>query len=69
MRDVRSYCGILLDNNNRQPICRLQFNRSTKYLSLFHNDDEERVRVDDVDDIYGYADQLNAAAAKYMRDE
>ena len=69
MRDVRSYCGILLDNNNRQPICRLQFNRSTKYLSLFHNDDEERVRVDDVDDIYGYADQLKAEAAKYMRDE
>jgi hypothetical protein len=26
MRDTRSYCGILLDNNNRRPIARLRFN-------------------------------------------
>ena len=65
IRDVRSYCGILLDDNNRQPICRLRFNRSTKYLSLFHNDNEERVPVDNVDDIYKYANELKATAAKY----
>ena len=64
MRDVRSYCGILLDDNNRQPICRLRFNRSTKYLSLFHTDDEERVRVDDVDDIYKYAKRAKASGSE-----
>lgn len=30
MRDVQSYCGILLDDNNRKPICRLHFNSSKK---------------------------------------
>lgn len=68
MRDVRSYCGILLDDNNRQPICRLHFNRSTRYLSLFHGDEEERVRIETVDDMYKYAGELKAAAAKYLKD-
>ena len=26
MRDTKSYCGILLDDNNRKPVCRLHFN-------------------------------------------
>jgi hypothetical protein len=35
MRDTKSYCGILLDDNNRKPICRLLFNGSQKYLGVF----------------------------------
>ena len=34
VRDTKSYCGILLDDNNRKPICRLHFNSSQKYLGL-----------------------------------
>ncbi len=30
MRDAQSYCAILLDDNNRKPICRLRFNNSEK---------------------------------------
>ena len=69
MRDVRSYCGILLDDNNRQPICRLRFNRSKKYLSLFHAEDEERVTIESVDDIYQYAVQLKQAVANYLEED
>ena len=69
IRDVRSYCGILLDDNNRQPICRLHFNRSTKYLSLFDGGSEERVAIESVDDIYRYASELKAAVAKYDSDD
>ena len=69
MRDVRSYCGILLDDNNRQPICRLRFNTAIKYLSLFHSDNEQRVRIETVDDIYKYADEIKAATAKYVKAE
>ena len=69
IRDVRSYCGILFDDNRRQPICRLHFNRSVKYLGLFHGEDEERVRIDSVDGIYKYADQLNAAVVKYLQED
>jgi len=38
-RDTHSYFGILLDDNNRKPICRLHFNRKQKYVSIF---DQER---------------------------
>ena len=27
-RDTKSYCGILVDDNNRKPLCRLHFNRT-----------------------------------------
>ena len=30
-RDTKSYFGILIDDNNRKPICRLHFNASQKY--------------------------------------
>ena len=61
MRDVRSYCSVLLDDNNRKPICRLRFNRSQKYIGLFNNQrEEEIVPIDGIDDIYQYADRLKA---------
>lgn len=36
-RDTQSYFGILLDDNNRKPICRLHFNSTNKYIELFNN--------------------------------
>jgi hypothetical protein len=66
MRDVRSYCGILLDNNNRKPICRLHFNAPQKQLGLFdENKREERVPIQDVDDIYGHAERIKATVSFY----
>jgi hypothetical protein len=65
IRDVRSYCGILLDDNNRQPLCRLHFNRSVKYVSFFPEGKEEREKIETVDDIYNYADKLKASATYY----
>src|SRR5690606_2517425 len=38
MRDAQSYCAVLLDNNNRKPICRLRFNNEQKLkLGLFND--------------------------------
>lgn len=65
MRDQKSYCGILADNNNRRPLARLHFNRSTKYLGLFDGDAEERIAIDDLDDIYTHAERLRQTAIKY----
>ncbi len=65
MRDVQSYCGILLDDNNRKPICRLNFNSAQKYVSFFDTEKEERVPIGDLDDLYKYADRLKAAVTKY----
>ncbi len=65
-RDTLSYFGILLDDTNRQPICRLHFNRSQKYISLFgENKEKERVPIDNLNDIYGLSDQLKATIAYY----
>jgi predicted type IV restriction endonuclease len=65
-RDTKSYFGILLDDNNRKPICRLHFNRAQKYLGLFNQDkQEERIALEQVEDIYLYAERLRATARQY----
>jgi len=65
MRDTKSYCGILLDDNNRKPICRLRFNTSQKYLGLFTGKNEDRVEIDSIDDIFKYADRVKAVIGEY----
>lgn len=66
MRDQKSYCAILLDDNNRKPICRLWFNTSQKYLGTFDADkNETRNPIDLVDDVYQHADQLRETALMY----
>lgn len=65
LRDVQSYCGILLDDNNRKPICRLHLNGAQKYASFFDTEKEERVPIEGIDDLYKYAERLKAAVAKY----
>lgn len=66
MRDTQSYCGILLDDNNRKPICRLHFNRDKKYIGLFDSaKNETRYPLARLDDIYQYSDQLRTTASSY----
>lgn len=69
MRDLQSYCGILLDDNNRKPICRLRFNTAQKYIGLFDNEakTEVKVAIDDLDAMYHYADRLKATVDLYTR--
>lgn len=66
MRDQKSYCGILVDNNNRKPLARLWFNRGIKYLGLFDGDKEERMKIDTLDEIYEHAERLRATAQYYL---
>jgi hypothetical protein len=65
VRDARSYCAVLLDNNNRKPLARLHFNRSKKYVGLFDGEKEDRVLIDGLDDILKLSDRLLAAVKKY----
>ena len=41
-RDAQTYFAILLDDNNRKPICRLYLNGGKKYISLFNNEKKMR---------------------------
>lgn len=67
MRDTKSYCGILVDDNNRKPLCRLRFNAtSVKYLGLFDEDKKETKHpIDKPVDIYKFADQIREAASRF----
>lgn len=65
-RDTLNYFGILLDDTNRKPICRLHFNRSQKLIGLFDaNKVEERFPIDTLNDIYQYGDRLKTTALGY----
>lgn len=58
-RDTQSYFGILLDDNNRKPICRLYFNGGKKYIATFdENKKETKNLIESLDDLYKYEEQL-----------
>ena len=58
-RDTQSYFGILLDDNNRKPLCRLHLNGGNKYIGLFdENKNETKESISSIDDIYKFEKQL-----------
>jgi len=64
-RDTQSYFGILLDNNNRKPVCRLHFNREQKYLGILDQDKKEtRHPIANLDEIYGLSEALVEATKR-----
>jgi len=66
MRDTQSYCGVLIDDNNRKPVCRLHFNASQKYIGLFDDGkNETRIPINEVHEIYQYSGQLIETAGRY----
>lgn len=59
MRDAKSYCAVLLDDNNRKTIARLHFNSDTsRYFGTFQGKEETRHPVNEPRDIYGYAEAI-----------
>lgn len=59
IRDAKSYCAILLDDNNRKTIARLHFNGLTsKYIGTFAGKSEERHLISDLTDIYHLTNQI-----------
>lgn len=65
-RDTQSYFGVLLDDNNRKPLCRLHFNAKQKYLGVVgENKKEVRHPIAALDDIFMHSDLLLEAASKF----
>ncbi len=65
-RDAKSYFAVLLDDNNRKPIARLHFNGRQKYLGLLdENKAETRHPIDELDEIYVYANSIREAVVRY----
>lgn len=66
IRDTLSYCGILYEDSNRKPICRLHFNSKQKHISLFDNNrTEEKIPIESVKDIYNYSDRIKSTIQLY----
>ncbi len=66
-RDTKSYFGVLVDDNNRKPVCRLHFNRKQKYVGLFDEDKvEHREPIERVEDLYHHAESLRTTVARYL---
>jgi hypothetical protein len=66
-RDTQSYFGVLLDDNNRKPLCRFHFNSSNKYIELFHNgkDAGEKKLLSNLDELYDYRGELHKTTQNY----
>ena len=66
LRDTKSYCGVLLDDNNRKPICRFRFNNASKYIGLFDdNKNEEKFPIEKIEDIYNFEERLRETVQNY----
>lgn len=59
-RDAQSYFAILLDDNNRKPVCRLYFNsKSKKYISTFDKERKEiKHEITSLNDIFNFEKEL-----------
>jgi len=66
-RDTQSYFSILVDDNNRKPVCRLYLNSPTnKYIAFIADKKESKFKIDHLDDIYNYAEQLKESVSRYI---
>jgi predicted type IV restriction endonuclease len=67
-RDTQSYFGILLDDNNRKPLCRLHLNGGVKYIGIIdEHKNETRELIETVDDIYQFEEQLLKTVDSYEK--
>jgi len=68
-RDTQSYFGVLLDNNNRKPICRLLFNGGKKYITTISDGKKETKHpLDSLSDIYQHEDEIVYALKIYEKE-
>ncbi len=61
IRDSKSYCAILLDDNNRKTIARMWFNSpTTRYFGTFEGKEETRHLMPELTGIYQLMPQIEA---------
>lgn len=58
-RDAKTYFSIILDDNNRKPLCRLYLNGGKKFIELFDAEKNgTKIELNSLDEIYNHADAL-----------
>lgn len=67
IRDAKTYCALLFDDNNRRPVCRLHFNNpDRKAIALLDKDVEDRQPIQTLDQIYTFKDRIVSTIKKYL---
>ena len=66
-RDTESYFGILYQDNNRKPICRIDLDKKRKQLLIpDENKNFERIYIDTLNDLYIYRDKIVSVVNRYL---
>jgi hypothetical protein len=66
-KDTESYFAVLLDNNTRKWICRLQLNTAQKYIYMPDgNKCVTKIPIESIDDIYNYKKNLEEVIKRYL---
>lgn len=65
MRDAKSYCAILLDDNNRKPIIRFFFGKSKLSVIIFTVNGERKYELDKVTGLYSHKIEILEALNLY----
>lgn len=64
IRDAKTYCAILFQDNNRKPIARLYFDRRVPQIGIFDaNREEHRFDLSSVSDIYQHSELIRERCA------
>lgn len=67
MRDTRSYCAIVIDDNPRRTVARLYLEGNRKSILIMDaTRKEERVSIETIFDLYKLTDALRASAQSYL---
>lgn len=77
IRDRKSYCGVLLDDNQKKIVCRMRFNSTKKKIGLFDSQErsasggriEDKIPIENLTDIYNFSERLKNTVKPYITDE
>ena len=68
MRDGKTYCSILLDDNNRKPIVRLHFNNLDNLRIGILDEDKKETRhsLETLEQLYDHAEAIRSTIKRYL---
>jgi hypothetical protein len=77
IRDRKSYCGVLLDNNQKKIVCRMHFNSIQKKIGLFDSQErslgggriEYKIPIENLMELYNFSERLKNTLKPYIANE
>lgn len=57
-KDTETYFAIILDEHITKWLCRIYIKKNKKYIAIVENGEQIKYSIENISDIYGYADKL-----------